>query len=140
MNVQIPYTPLPRAPDAWEKGVGLPAAKESFEDPWGSWSEIIVEKLQKSDRPDPNYRRHYPTLGGSLSFNDLGNSMDFPKSPAGVMAFDGTEQVTAKAALSRAPYRISVHPLGERFAIMSKDCVFSAYGRSLEHDPGTLNH
>lgn len=131
---RIKHVPLPPSPNVWERPVGLSSAREAFEDPQGAWREIVIEPFAKGDRPDPAFRRHYSTLHGTLSFDDLAKSNASLGAPGAVMFSNAKGQPKATAPLRRDPYHISVHPEGEGFALRSKSNVLTVYGRDLQVD------
>jgi hypothetical protein len=131
---RVSIVPLPPSPNAWERSVDLPVTQEAFADPEGAWREIVVELIAKDHRPDPAFRRHYSTLGGALSFDDLAKSDASLGAPGAVMFNNAKGQPGAPAPLRRDPYHISVHPEGEGFALRSKSNVLTIYGGDLQVD------
>ena len=128
----IKHVPLPPSPKVWERPVELPGTPEAFADPKGAWREIVIEQFAKSDRPDPAFRRHYSTLHGTLSFDDLAKSNASIGAPGAVMFSNTRGQLGATVPLRRDPYQISVHPEGEGFALRSKSNVLTVYGGDLQ--------
>jgi len=124
---RVNIVPLPPSPNAWERSVELPVTEEAFADPQGAWSEIVVEPIAKSDRPDPAFRRHYSTRGGALSFDDLAKSEASLGAPGAVMFSDAKGRPGTPVPLRRDAYHISVHPEGEGFALRSKGGVLTVY-------------
>lgn len=124
---RVNIVPLPPSPNAWERSVELPATQEAFADPEGAWSEIVIEPIAKSDRPDPAFRRHYSTRGGALSFDDLAKSEASLGAPGAVMFSDAKGRPGTPAPLRRDAYHISVHPEGDGFALRSKSGVLTVY-------------
>ncbi|MBD1546264.1 J domain-containing protein [Roseibium aggregatum] len=131
---RVSIVPLPPSPNAWDRSVDLPVTNEAFEDPESAWQEIIVEPIAKDDRPDPAFRRHYSTRGGTLSFDDLAKSDASLGAPGAVMFANANGQPGTTVPLHRAPYRISVHPEGDGFAILSRSNVLTVYGGDLKVD------
>ena len=131
---RIKHVPLPPSPNAWERPVELPSTREAFADPEGAWQEIVIEPFAKDDRPDPAFRRHYSTLHGTLSFDDLARSNASLGAPGAVMFSNAKGEPGATAPLRRDPYHISVHPEGEGFALRSKSNVLTVYGGDLQVD------
>lgn len=123
----VNIVPLPPSPAAWKRSVELPATQEAFADPEGAWSEIVIEPIAKSDRPDPAFRRHYSTRNGALSFDDLAKSEASLGAPGAVMFSDAQGRPVRPAPLRRDAYHISVHPEGSGFAIRSKSGVLTVY-------------
>tara|TARA_R110001632_G_scaffold217824_1_gene346653 strand:- start:528 stop:1559 length:1032 start_codon:yes stop_codon:yes gene_type:complete len=131
---RIKYVPLPPSPNVWERPVKLPGTREAFADPEGAWREIVIEPFAKDDRPDPAFRRHYSTLRGTLSFDDLAKSNASLGAPGAVMLSNAKGEPVANAALRRDPFHISVHPAGEGFALRSKSNVLTSYRGDLQVD------
>lgn len=131
---RVNIVPLPPSPNAWERPVELPSTEEAFADPHGGWSEIVVEAIAKSDRPDPAFRKHYSTRGGALSFDDLAKSEASLGAPGAVMFSDANGRPGKPVPLHRDAYHISVHPEGEGFALRSKSGVMTAYRDDLGID------
>ena len=131
---RVNIVPLPPSPNVWERPVELPATEEYFADPQGCWSEIVVEAIAKSDRPDPAFRKHYSTRGGALSFDDLAKSQASLGAPGAVMFSDANGRHGKPVPLHRDAYHISVHPEGEGFALRSKSGVMTVYRDDLSID------
>ncbi len=131
---RIKHVPLPPSPSVWERPIELPSTREAFADPEGAWREIVIEPFAKGDRPDPAFRRHYSTLHGTLSFDDLAQSNASIGAPGAVMFSNANGQSKATAPLRRDPYHISVHPRGEGFALRSKSNVLTVYDGDLQVD------
>lgn len=125
---------LPPSPQAWERWIELPTTDEAFADPKGAWREIIVETIQKELRPDPAFRRHYSTSGGTLSFDDLAKSAVALGGPGAVMFSNAGGRRQTSARLRRDAYPIAVHPEGRGFAALSKSRVLSVYNERLDID------
>ncbi|MEQ9145204.1 MAG: J domain-containing protein [Parvibaculaceae bacterium] len=131
---RVTIVPLPPSPSAWERSVELPTTAEAFADPQGAWSEIVVEAIEKSDRPDPAFRRHFSTRGGVLSFDDLAKSEASLGAPGAVMFSDPKGRPGTPVPLRRDAYHISVHPEGEGFALRSKSGIMTVYRGDLGID------
>lgn len=131
---RVRIVPLPPSPNAWEKPVELPKTEDAFADFQGSWTEIRVEPIPKDDRPDPAFRKHFSTRGGALSFDDLAKSETSLGGPGAVLFSDSKGQPGTPLPLLRDPYEISVHPLGEGFALRSRSNVLTVYDAKLNVD------
>ena len=131
---RIKHVPLPPSPNVWERPVKLPSTREAFADPEGAWREIVIEPFAKEDRPDPAFRRHYSTLRGTLSFDDLAKSNESLGAPGAVRFSNAKGQTGTTAPLRRDPYHIAVHPVGEGFASRSKSNVLTVYAGDLQVD------
>ncbi|MFT3687743.1 DnaJ domain-containing protein [Paenirhodobacter sp.] len=131
---RVNIVPLPPSPNAWERSSELPVTEEAFADPDGAWSEIVIEPIAKSDRPDPAFRRHYSTRGGAFSFDDLAKSEESLGAAGAVMFSDVQGRSGTPAPLRRDAYNISVHPQGDGFALRSKSGVLTVYRGDLSID------
>lgn len=131
---RVRTVPLPPSPSAWEKPVELPKTEDAFADFQGSWAEISVEPIPRKDRPDSAFRKHFSTRGGALSFDDLAKSETSLDRPGAVLFSDSNGQPGTPLPLFRDPYEISVHPLGEGFALRSRSNVLTVYDTELKVD------
>lgn len=131
----VPLVTLPRAPARWEPRDEPSAAtgtEELFEVIDAPWSILTVEKIAKSDRPDPSFRLTYPSSGGTLVIDDLGKAESLGVILSAALLYDPAGQVAAKAGFDRDLYRIGVHPLGQGFIGMSRNCILHAYDAWLQ--------
>jgi DnaJ-domain-containing protein 1 len=125
---------LPPSPRAWEHWIELPNTEEAFADPKGAWHQIIIETIPKELRPDPAFRTHYSTSGGTLSIDNLAKSAVSLGGPGAVMFSDAGGRSQATAQLRRDAYPIAVQPEGCGFAALSKSRVLSIYDQRLDID------
>ena len=131
---RVRIVPLPPSPKAWEKPVELPKTEDAFADFQGSWTEIRVDSIRRDNRPDPAFRKHFSTRGGALSFDDLAKS-ETSLGRAGAVLFSNSKgQPGTPLPLLRHPYEISVHPLGDGFALRSRSNVLTVYDAELNVD------
>ncbi len=131
---RVRIVPLPPSPKAWEKPVELPKTEDAFADFQASWTEIRVDSIRRDNRPDPAFRKHFSTRGGALSFDDLAKS-ETSLGRAGAVLFSNSKgQPGTPLPLLRQPYEISVHPLGDGFALRSRSNVLTVYDAELNVD------
>ena len=134
---KLSYVPLPRAPSRWDEdlssreAVGLPEEGRHFEIRDADWHLGPTQKVPLVDRPDPAFRRVYPTDSGVFLVDDLGNAEGFEQHEASALRYDRAGNLVVKAPLSHGTYRIGVHPLGTGLIAMAKDAVAHAYDQSL---------
>ncbi|AUQ99317.1 DnaJ domain-containing protein [Phaeobacter inhibens] len=130
----VKFVPLPPSPPGWDHSVDLPRSVEDFEDPQGAWAQISVEKIDKENRPDPAFRKHYTTARGSISFDDLAKSKVSLGNAGAVVFSDTAGRMGMPSALVRDAAWISAHPDGEGFASRSRSGVLTVYDGDLDVD------
>ena len=134
----LPYVPLPRAPERWEKAdvqhppQPVEEASEWFEirDADG-WKLLSVEKIPLGERPDPAFRQIHPIDTGLIMVDDLGKSGNCGSAPAAALRFGREGNRVVEAPLKNGIYRIGVNALGQGLIAMSKDSVAHAYDDTL---------
>lgn len=129
-----PLVTLPRAPSPWEAREEAPTdpdIESEFEVRDAAWSILALEKLSKSDRPDAAFRLIHPQADRTLIIDDLGKAEGLGEVSSAAMLYDTAGRVTSRAGFDRDLYRIGVHPLGQGFIGMSRDCIVHAHGEGL---------
>ena len=116
---RVNIVPLPPSPNAWERPVDLPATDEAFADPQRGWSEIVVEEIARSDRPDPAFRKHYSKRDGALSFDDLAKSEASLGAPGAVIFSDANGRLGQPAPLHRDAYHCLTSAPMEQFCVIA---------------------
>ena len=134
----LQYIPLPRSPSRWDEAlisrekIGGTGSSEPFEVRDANWQILDVRAIPNGERPDPAFRRFYPKRQGSLMIDDLGKAEGLGEIESAALRFDAAGNLAAKKGLPHGIYRIGVHPLGNGFIAMSRDCVIHAYDDQLE--------
>ncbi len=134
---KISYIPLPRAPSRWDEDLpmrdAVPPLEEGqhFETRDADWHLGPIQKVPLAGRPDPAFRKVYPTDSGVFLVDDLGNAEGLDHHEASALRYDRTGNMAVKAGLPHGTYRIGVHPLGHGLIGMAKDAVLHAYDESL---------
>jgi len=134
----IPFVPLPRAPQRWEER-GVPDARkedagdeELFQvlgEP--NWDLSNPVKLSLDDRPDPAYRLHFSARSGTFLIDDRGRAAAHPGAPASVLSFGTSGDLLAERQISWDLYRLQVNPVGHGLIGVSSKQVLHCYDEHL---------
>jgi DnaJ-like protein len=134
----LEYIPLPRSPQQWDDNNAKKAKSEIrdasaiFEIQDADWEIASVNKIPMNERPDPAFRKMYPTDSGLLMIDDLGNADDLGQIDSAALRYDRDGDLVVKTGLDHGIYRIEVHPLGSGLIAMSKECVVHAYDKDIK--------
>ena len=150
----LPYVRLPKAPNAWgeqyrtrEEGVletesGTKAqavnAKElrstlaRFAVSGNGWALSREEALPPTERPDPAFKRVFPTAGSTLWLDPKGRRAEFPTAPAIALTTDRAGAKLVECGLAHDVYRADVNDGGSGVLFLSREGVLHGYTERLE--------
>ena len=127
----LPYIRLPKAPFAWQErhrtqseAISVATAREAAHDTnarasrrtlphfivsGNGWALAKEEALPPSERPNPAYKRMFPTAGSTLWIDPKGRREGFPSAPAVALTTDRAGARVAERGLSYDVYRADVN-------------------------------
>ncbi len=150
----LPYVRLPKAPHTWaerhqeqtevivETAADAKAqaanVKQSrsvlphFVVSGNGWVLASEEALSPAERPDPAFKKVFPTEGSTLWLDPKGRRAEFPTAPAIALTTDRTGAKLAECGLAYDVYRADVNGDGSGVLFLSREGVLHGYTERLE--------
>ena len=129
------YVSLPRASRQRKKGQGqkpVSDVRTYFEVHDAAWQIAMIENIPIAERPDTAFRRKYATNSGLFMIGSISHAKRPNQIQAAALRYDRVGELVTKKALLHGIYRVSVHPFGQGFIAMSRNCVLHTYDDYLE--------
>lgn len=109
----------------------LPEPKEAFEVRDASWRIRSMDRLAADERPDSAFRRFHPSRSGLFLTTDRRRGPHYGGNETGVIHYDRSGRVTARATLPHGSRRFYCPPFGQALVTVSRRGIVRAYDESL---------
>lgn len=135
----LPYVRLPRAPAGWEERdvqqkSDSPVPKEElplFAVEGADWHVDDPQTLEKSERPDPAFKRMFLTAGHTYALDPRGRSKGYEDSVSILRVADRTGAAKEERGLPYDVYRADVNVDGSGIIFLSREAILHAYDHTL---------
>jgi len=150
----LPYVRLPKAPHTWaerhqeQTEVIVETAADTkaqaanvkharsvlphFVVSGNGWVLASEEALSPAERPDPAFKKVFPTEGSTLWLDPKGRRAEFPTAPTIALTTDRTGAKLAERGLAYDVYRADVNGDGSGVLFLSREGVLHGYTERLE--------